>query len=303
MARPDLAHSSNAAGPWYVDNRCIRCDASRNWAPGLIEADAMGRSYVARQPEREDEQAAMWRAAATCPTKSIGNLSHLTEPPGIFPYLLTEGVIALGNNALSSFAAHSFLVERPDGNLMVDSPRYNRTLAESVDSLGGIAHILLSHRDDVADADRWAERYGARVWIGEADRDAAPYATDVTPGDTVTVISPGVGSIPAPGHTAGHVVYHIDNRLLFTGDTLHWNHRRGEMDVFPKQTFYSWAILADTIDMLAALPVDWVFAGHGMWHNIGDQEWKRQMAALGPAMRDLGQAHWSQRPDTTYGWY
>ena len=115
----------------------------------------MGRSYVARQPEREDEQAAMWRAAATCPTKSIGNLSHPTEPLGIFPYLLTEGVIALGNNALSSFAAHSFLVERPDGNLMVDSPRYNRTLAESVDSLGGIAHILLSHRDDVADADRW----------------------------------------------------------------------------------------------------------------------------------------------------
>ena len=84
------------------------------------------------------------------------------------------------------------------------------------------------------------------------------------------------------------MVYHIDERLLFTGDTLHWNHRRGEMDVFPRQTFYSWATLADTMDRLATLPVEWVFAGHGMWRNIGAQEWKRQMAALGPAMRRTG---------------
>ena len=40
-------------------------------------------------------------------------------------------------------------------------------------------HVLLSHRDDVADADRWADRYGADVWIHAADADAAPYATNV----------------------------------------------------------------------------------------------------------------------------
>ncbi len=307
MPRPDKAHPHNAAGPWYVDDRCIRCDAARNWAPGLIDADAAGRSYVARQPidsgqESAAQEAAMWRAAAACPTKSIGNRRIPAEPPGVFPYRLADGVIALGNNALSSFGAHSFLLQRPNSNLMIDSPRYNRPLAESVDSLGGIAHILLSHRDDVADADRWAERYGARVWIGEADSDAAPYATDVT-GDTIAVISPGVLSIPAPGHTKGHVVYHIDDKFLFTGDTLHWNHRRGELDVFPKQTFFSWATLADTMDKLASLPVEWIFPGHGMWHHIGKPEWKRQMTALGSAMRELGQQHWSHRPDTTYGWY
>ena len=49
---------------------------------------------------------------------------------------------------------------------MVDSPRFNSPLAASVDRLGGIAHVLLSQRKDVADADRWAERYGARGWIG-----------------------------------------------------------------------------------------------------------------------------------------
>ena len=303
MPRPDQAHPSNVPGPWFVDTRCIRCDSARNWAPDLISMDAAGRSVLISQPVGEEQEAALWRAAAACPTKSIGNRDQPREPAGIFPYQLTEGVFALGGNALSSFAAHSFLVLRPDGNLMVDSPRYSRALAESMDELGGIAHVLLSHRDDVADADRWAERYSARVWIGKADADAAPYATDLTGDASVTVISPGVLSIPAPGHTRGHVLYYIDDRHLFTGDTLHWNHRRGEFDVFPKQTFFSWAVLADTMDLIATLNVEWVFAGHGMWHQVGAEEWANQMVALGPAMRSVGQAPWARRPNTTYNWY
>ena len=126
---------------------------------------------------------------------------------------------------------------------------------------------------------------GARVWIGETDADAAPYATDLTGVESVTVISPGAVSIPAPGHTQGHVLYHVDDRVLFTGDTLHWNHRRGEFDVFPKQTFFSWAALADTMDLIAALKVEWMFAGHGMWHEVSAEEWERQMPVLGQAMR------------------
>ena len=176
MPRPDQAHLANAPGPWFVDTRCIRCDSARNWAPGLIGMDAAVRSFISSQPVGEEQEAELWRAAAACPTKSIGNRDQPREPPGVFPYRMTDGVFALGNNALSSFAAHSFLVTRTEGNLMVDSPRFNRALAESVDALGGIGHVLLSHRDDVADAGRWADRYGARVWISEADADAAPYA-------------------------------------------------------------------------------------------------------------------------------
>ena len=245
----------------------------------------------------------LWRAAAACPTKSIGNRVRPLEPDGIFPYQLTEGVFALGNNALSSFAAHSFLILHPDGNLMVDSPRFNRPLAQRLDAMGGIAHVLLTHRDDVADADRWADRYGARVWIGEADADAAPYATDITGSDFPVAISSGVASISAPGHTKGHVVYHFDNRCLFTGDTLHWNHRRNELDVFPNQTFHSWDVLSETMDFLATLNVEWVFPGHGMWHQMSSTDWAKQMQALGPAMRETGQTRWAQRPDTTYWWY
>ena len=303
MPRPDLSHPDNVPGSWYVDTRCIRCDAARNWAPGLIGMDTAGRSIILRQPTDSSDVAALWRAAAACPTKSIGHREQPVAPAGIFPYLLTPGVYALGHNAPASFAAHSFLATRPDGNLLIDSPRFNRALAERIDALGGLAHILLTHRDDVADYARWAERYGARVWIGAADADAAPGATDLTDGPAPTAIAPGVISRPAPGHTRGHVVYHLDDRILFSGDTLHWNQRRGELDVFPDQTFHSWEILADTMDKLAALPVTWLFPGHGMWHNFGNGEWARQMAELGPAMRQLGQAGWSRRPNGAYNWY
>ena len=50
MPRADQANVRNASGLWYVDNRCVRCDAARHWAPDLIEMDDAGRSFVARQP-------------------------------------------------------------------------------------------------------------------------------------------------------------------------------------------------------------------------------------------------------------
>ncbi len=303
MPRFDQSHPDNLPGAWFVDTRCIRCDAARHWAPDLIGMDASGRSIIARQPNGPKEEADLWRAAAACPTRSIGNLKKPVQPPGIFPYPLTEDVFALGNNSRASFGAHSYLATRPEGNLMIDSPRFSRPLAVSVDDLGGIAHVLLSHRDDVADYDLWADRYGARVWIGEADADAAPHATDLIGEEGVALISPGVLAIPAPGHTLGHVVYHIDDGLLFTGDTLHWNHRRGELDVFPNQTFHSWEILADTLERLSVFGVEWVFPGHGMWHHIGIEEWSRQLVAMGPAMRTIGQRTWAQRPHATYNWY
>ena len=314
MARPDLANTENVDGQWFVDTRCVGCDAARHWAPNLVGTDGKGRSYIAHQPSNEWEEAAMWRAAAACPTKSIGNRQQSREPEGVFPYQLAEQVYALGNNAMTSFAAHSFLVTRPGGNLMVDSPRFSRTLAEGVDSLGGVAHILLTHRDDIADAEKWMGRYDARVWIDRAEAFAAPFATDVTSfnnscsrsgeqGYEITEIAPGVTSIPAPGHTEGHVVYHVDDRYLFTGDTLHWNHRREELDVLQGQTFFSWDILADTMDRLAELPVEWVFAGHGMWRRVGFKEWPARMVELAAAMRSLGKEGWSRRPGAAYYWF
>ena len=300
MARQDQVHADNVDGPWFVDTRCIGCDVARHWAPGLIGMDVKGRSLVTRQPMTPEETSALWRAAVACPTQSIGNRDQVRPPPGVFPFELTEGVYALGHNSPSSFGGHSYLVVRPTGNLMVDSPRYSRALKEAVDVFGGIAHVLLSHRDEVADAEKWASRYNARVWIHQDDADAAPFATDITVSEQT--VDAGVVSIPIPGHTKGHVAYHVDNRWLFTGDALFWNHRQQELDITPKHTWYSWEALADSLDSVADLNVEWVFPAHGKWHPVGAELYARQMARLGPAMRDIGQQDWSRRAHILFDW-
>ena len=301
MARQDQAHQDNVAGSWFVDTRCIGCDVARHWAPGLIGMDAEGRSVLVRQPRTAAETAALWRASVACPTKSIGNREAPRPPADVFPFELTAGVYALGHNSPSSFGGHSYFAARAAGNLMVDSPRYTRALTDAVDNLGGIKHVLLSHRDDVADADKWAERYGARVWVHRDDADAAPCATDITAGDQQ--VDDGVTSIHIPGHTKGHVAYYVDDKWLFTGDALFWNHRREQLDVFPKQTWYSWAALADSMDSIAGLNVEWVFPGHGKWSHTGKDLYASQMARLGTRMRQLGQQGWSRLPHTTFDWH
>jgi ferredoxin len=72
VARLADRHPDNVEGEWYVDTRCIDCDASRHHAPSLIVARPDGQSVVARQPESADEEMEMWRAALACPTRSIG---------------------------------------------------------------------------------------------------------------------------------------------------------------------------------------------------------------------------------------
>ncbi|MEZ5238274.1 MAG: MBL fold metallo-hydrolase [Microthrixaceae bacterium] len=299
MARSDQANPRDVLGDWFVDTRCIDCDVARQWAPELVGIDADGLSYVARQPSSEAEASAMWRAALACPTRSIGNRSVPRPPTDPVPFELTPGVLAMGHNARSSFGAHSYLLPRPEGNVLVDSPRYSRPLAEQVDDLGGIAHILLSHRDDIADANRWADRYGSRAWIHIDDSDAAPWATDRVEGDAPLPVAPGITIVPAPGHTRGSVVVHVDQSWLFTGDSLHWNRQRGTLDVFARQTWHSWDVLAESMALLSHLEVEWVFPGHGMWHRIGPEEYAGQMARLASSMREVSRTDWSRRPDSS----
>ncbi|MCU0269235.1 MAG: MBL fold metallo-hydrolase [Acidimicrobiales bacterium] len=299
MARPDQRHPDNVEGDWFVDTRCIECDAARHYAPGLI-GSRHGLSVVQRQPETAEEDAAMWRAALCCPTQSIGTISRRRAPEGVFPWELADGIHLCGYNDPSSYGAHSYLAVRPEGNLLVDSPRFTRRLAEPVDALGGVDHVLLTHRDDVADAERWAERYGARVWIHAEERSAAPFATDLVEGDEPVEVRPGLRIVPAPGHTRGHVVFHLEDRYLFTGDTLHWNHRRGELDVFPNQTWYSWEVLTATMARLGELRVDWVLPGHGKWGRVGAQAYREQLASLATGMAALGRAGWAARPNTSF---
>src|SRR5690348_346307 len=231
MARVEERNPATADGDWYIDARCIDCEASREVAPGLI-VRKNGKSVFARQPNTKEEEQAAWRAALLCPTASVAKANHGKPPAGLFPEELTPGVYRCGYNAKSSFGAHSYFVRRANGNLLIDSPRHVHHLLDAFAGMGGIAHILLTHRDDVAEAERYARDFGARVWIHEADRDAARYATDLLEGEAAVRIDDQLLAIPVPGHTRGSVVYLSQDRFLFAGDSLAWNRTKGDLTAF-----------------------------------------------------------------------
>jgi len=290
MARPDLRHPKNCDGDWFVDRRCIDCGTCRDIAPGLFGA-AGGQSVVIRQPGGQETVEA-WLAAQACPTTSIGTVSRRPRPGRLYPHEIEagSGVFDCGYCSEDSFGASAWFVRRRrdrGGNLLVDSPRFTAALAGPLADLGGIDHILLTHRDDVADAARYAERFGARVWIHEGDRAGAPFATDVLGGIEETEIAPGVVAVPVPGHTRGSVVFAVDGRFLFTGDSLAWSHDRGDLTAFRNACWYSWPAQTESLARLAAgrHRFDWVLPGHGGRVRADPGELHDRLVALVGRMR------------------
>ena len=270
----------SAPGDWYVDTACIDCGASRHVAPNLI-VERNGKSVFARQPTTPEERLATWRAVLVCPTASVRSEKRQPRPQvTIFPQELTDGVWRCGFNARSSFGAHSYFTARPSGNLLVDSPRFATELVKWFEDAGGIAHILLSHQDDVADAGKYAERFGARIWIHHDDRSAAPYATDPLEGESARTIAPGLVAIPVPGHTRGSVVYLLDDRVLFSGDSLAWDADEQDLEAFRDACWYSWTELTASLRELAVYRFEWLLPGHGWPVHLPTDEMRTRLLAL-----------------------
>jgi glyoxylase-like metal-dependent hydrolase (beta-lactamase superfamily II) len=282
MARPEQRDPSNAAGDWYVDERCIDCDTCRETEPRVFVRSGM-QSVVGHQPVGEEQERRAWLAAVACPTQSIGQQPRRTKPAGLFPDRIDGDVYALGWTSPDSYGADSYLVVRPEGNLLVDSPRYTRFLSDPIKDLGGIAHVLLSHQDDVADAERYADQFGARVWIHADDRRAAPFATDLVDGDETGAVAPGVTIIPTPGHTKGSVVFEVDRTYLFTGDSLSWSRTRQDLEAFRDVCWWSWPEQARSLERVAELArFEWVLPGHGgRGHRPADEMHDRLVRLVG----------------------
>lgn len=286
MARIDERNPDGTDGEWFIDERCIGCGSSASVAPELIIRS--GSKYVFdHQPQGEAEIERAWLARELCPTRSIGTETR-TPKREPYPHQEAPGVYRCGHNDRSSFGGHSFFIARPDGNLLVDSPRHTFKLAGPFEEMGGLAQILLTHRDDVADAGKWAEKFDAAVLIHEAEQSAAPFATRLL-SDPVTDIAPGVQAIVVPGHTEGSVVYLVDETYLFTGDSLAWSHRQQDLYAFRDATWYSWEALTASLRALADFRFEQVFAGHGASSpRLEATEMRQRLLALTNRMGEAG---------------
>jgi len=274
MADRSKRHLANVEGPFFVDTSCIDCDASVQCAPTLF-GRVDGQAVVVRQPETDDERIAATRALLICPVGAIGAHGVALETKGLFPQRLEGRVHLCGFNSERSYGANSYFVEDPRGNLLVDSPRFATALVHAFEDMGGVARILLTHRDDVADAHRYAAHFGSEVVIHEADRDAAPYATRVLAGIGEQELAPDLRVIPLPGHTRGSVAFLYEGRALFTGDSLAYSPRRDSLTAFRQQCWYSWSEQAKSLARLATTPFDRIYPGHGHRH-VASLEWMHE---------------------------
>src|SRR3954467_6060290 len=74
MADAANKYPENVEGKFYVDDQCIDCDLCRETAPANYKRnDDGGHSYVYKQPETPEEEAACKEAMEGCPVEAIGN--------------------------------------------------------------------------------------------------------------------------------------------------------------------------------------------------------------------------------------
>ncbi|NUS84352.1 MAG: MBL fold metallo-hydrolase [Streptomyces sp.] len=276
-------------GGWHVDDRCTNCDVARQLAPGLI-GEADGRSRVLRQPRDEAETRLLHTAAYACHTRSIRPPAGQRLDPALdpFPLALDDSVWLCGHNSTHTAAANSYLLRRGSGSVMVDTPRWSETLAGRYEALGPVTDVLLTHRDHAAHGRRWADRFGARLWIHEGDLAAAPDADRVLRGVEPVEVAEGVVAHPLPGHTEGSVLYVADDRYCFSGDSLYWSRSTADIEVVESVTWYSIEELAASlVRTVPRLRFEWLLPGHGDRKRLPAAETARRMRELTDRVRAL----------------
>ncbi len=286
VANPRKRLPENVPGEFFVDSTCIDCDTCRQLAPATF-GDTGEFSFVAAQPRTADAERAATRALLACPTGSIGTL-HANQAKALkadFPLPIDGEVHYCGFNSPRSFGGNSYFVRHPAGNWLIDSPKFLPYLADRLEELGGVRTIFLTHCDDVADADRYAQRFGSRRFIHEADRDSQPDAEEVLSGTDPIRLAPDFLCIPTPGHTAGHCVLLYRERYLFTGDHLDWDRERRQLDASRDYCWDSWDDQTRSMARLLDFRFEWVLPGHGQRVQLPEADMRRELSALVERMR------------------
>jgi glyoxylase-like metal-dependent hydrolase (beta-lactamase superfamily II)/ferredoxin len=285
MANLSLRLPENIPGDFFVDSTCIDCDACRQIAPAtFIEAGDV--SIVQRQPATEEETKRALMALVACPTASIGTIEHHDAHIGIdaYPSQVAENVYFCGFTAESSFGAWSYLIVRPEsegGNVLIDSPRFATQLVKRIAAMGGVATMFLTHRDDIADHERFANRFNCERVMHAHDGAARLGIERVLRGSEAFKLDQDLLAIPVPGHTRGHAVLLYRRKFLFTGDHLAWSPNRETLTAFRSACWYSWAEQIRSMEKLrdnfSAWDFEWVLPGHGRIHHDDPENMRRHL--------------------------
>jgi glyoxylase-like metal-dependent hydrolase (beta-lactamase superfamily II)/ferredoxin len=280
MAHLSQRRRENATGDVYVDRSCIDCDTCRWMAPEVFHS-AGDQSAVYHQPENQIERLRSLQALLSCPTGSIGTLENPKDIKAVqqsFPIAIAENVYHCGYHSEKSYGAASYLIVRSEGNILVDSPRFTPPLVKRLEEMGGIRYMYLTHRDDVADHQKYKEHFGCDriLHVDEVSADTRDVEIKIS-GLEPFELEPDLLIIPVPGHTKGHTVLLYGDRVVFTGDHLAWSNELQQLIAFRRACWYSWSELIKSMHQLANYSFEWVLPGHGARYHADKETMKSQM--------------------------
>ncbi|KAK8944246.1 hypothetical protein KSP39_PZI008697 [Platanthera zijinensis] len=274
----------NVEGEFFVDHRCIDCDTCRWLAPKTFtRIDEM--SAVIKQPTSDEERLRALQALLSCPTSSI----HTEKPTKeiiyvqkTFPLAVDEsklpGIYYCGYQSEKSYGATAYLIVHPEGNVLVDSPRYTEVLVRNIENLGGAKYMFLTHKDDVADHDKYSKHFGCEriLHSGDVEESTVDVETKLC-GDGPWSIGTDFELIHTPGHTEGSIcLYYKPQKVIFTGDHFAKS-GDSEFTIFAQYNQVSVEMQLDSVRKLLDLDLKWILPGHGRHIQFRDNQEKNSV--------------------------
>ncbi|NES82171.1 MAG: MBL fold metallo-hydrolase [Moorea sp. SIO2B7] len=280
MAKLNQRRTQNVKGNFYVDHTCIDCDTCRWIAPEVFHR-ADEQSAVYHQPVNSEEREKALQALLSCPTSSIGTVEKPKDIKKIqesFPILIEGNVYHCGYHSEASFAATSYFIQHPEGNVLVDSPRFTPPLVKRFQEMGGIRWMYLTHKDDIADHQKYHKHFNCERIMHKDDISADTHDLEIQlKGIEAIELTSDLLIIPVPGHTKGHSVLLYNNKFLFTGDHLAWSDKFNQLIAFRRFCWYSWSESINSMRKLNDYHFEWVLPGHGRRYHTDSETMQEQL--------------------------
>lgn len=138
------------------------------------------------------------------------------------PHPVVEGVFAFPPNR-DIMGGTAYLIQDPDGNILVDSPAWDETYQTFLQQQGGVRWLVLTHRGGIGQVKAMQAELGCEVVIQEQEVYLLP-GVPVTPFQSELSLNPRAQMLWTPGYSPGSscLYYRRPGQagILFTGRHL-----------------------------------------------------------------------------------
>jgi len=154
---------------------------------------------------------------------------------------------------------------RDDGNIVIDPMPLSPHDQAHLETLGGVAWIVMTNSDHIRSAVEIAAIFGAKLAGPAGERESWPFPCDAWLGDGDQLVE-GLTAITCDGSkTPGELVLRIGDDTIVTGDLIR-AHKGGSLMILPDPKLTDPGAAKQSVARIAALPgVDAVLVGDG-WH-------------------------------------